>query len=83
MEKAYQEKQKQLKHKDGASISLNPAKIFQDHFKKPPILNLLRPPVVFGTDIFLRFKVNEEPYRNYFVVRTVETILLMHRIFMS
>uniref|UniRef100_A0A8W8KMB3 Uncharacterized protein n=1 Tax=Magallana gigas TaxID=29159 RepID=A0A8W8KMB3_MAGGI len=67
VEKAYQEKQKQLKHKDGASISLNPAKIFQDHFKKAPILNLLRPPVVFGTDIFLRFKVNEEPYRNYFV----------------
>lgn len=74
VEKAYQEnKQRQLKHKDGASISLNPAKIFQEHFMKPPILNLLRPPVVFGTDIFFRFKVNEDPCRNYFVVIHTET----------
>lgn len=76
MEKAYQEKKmKQLKHKDTAPISLNPAKIFQDHFKKPPVLELVRPPGVFGTNILLRFKANQlTACKDLFVVRTDETM---------
>lgn len=66
---------KQLKHKDSAPISFNPAKIFQDHFKKPPMLELVRPPVVFGTNIFLRFKVNQlTACKEVFVVRTDEAM---------
>lgn len=66
---------KQLKHEDSAPISFNPAKIFQDHFKKPPMLELVRPPVVFGTNIFLRFKVNQlTACKDVFVVRTDEAM---------
>lgn len=73
MDKANQEKK--TKHKDSAPISFNPAKIFQDHFKKPPMLELVRPPVVFGTNIFLRFKVNQlTACKDVFVVRTDEAM---------
>ncbi|XP_062577216.1 uncharacterized protein LOC134239077 [Saccostrea cucullata] len=67
---AYKKTQKQRGrfNKWDKGTELNAGKIFQEEFKKGSFIELVKPPLVFGEDIFFRCRVNYEENLELFVV---------------